>query len=223
MGLIVLKHYLHAVGQEVLTNALALRGFEMARQYSRSIQQVYALEGWRGAAKLFPELEGRTDSAKRSFVYRVAKGYPSTGKQVAISAEGKTNVQRRAGRLLARKEVTDSKGKPVLDNDGEVMKTAISPTNNVKLAIKSINSSRASERRLTRQATKSGRIPLSVSEYNLQKNATLTTAEKNALYRNLGLEKKRGKWQVMRDEQGNPIDTNWDAFRESYGASTGAM
>ena len=159
----------------------------MTRKYSRSIQQVYALEGWRGTAKLFPELEGRTDSAKRSFVYRVAKGYPSTGKQEAISKQGKTNVQRRAGRLLARKVVTDSKGEPVLDNDGEVMKTAISPTNNVKLAIKSINSSRASERRLTRQALKSGRITPSVSEYNLQKNATLSTAEKNALYRNLSL------------------------------------
>ena len=52
-----------------------------ARNVQRSLEQVYTLEGWRGVAKRLPELDGRTDSAKRSAVYRIVRGYPDRPKQ----------------------------------------------------------------------------------------------------------------------------------------------
>lgn len=171
------------------------------RNVQASLEQVYALEGWRGVAKRLPELEGRTDSAKRSAVYRIVRGYPDTPRQ-KVSEQGATNINRRAGRLLARRTVKDEEGNVVVDEDGEPVKVPISPQNNAKLAIHAINTQRLQERREATRAFKAGEISRDEYDILMEKNKPLTKAQRDSL-------------SSEAEEQ------DWKAFKASYNSSMG--
>mgnify|MGYP003148788438 CR=1 FL=1 len=174
-----------------------------ARNVQRSLEQVYTLEGWRGVAKRLPELEGRTDSAKRSAVYRIVRGYPNQPKQ-AISEQAKTNINRRAGRLLARKTLKDEKGKTLVDEEGEPMKAPISPQNHSKLAIAAINTRRLENRREATKLYNSGAITKDEYEVIMAKNKRLTKAQKDSI-------------EQEAQEQ------DWVAFKASYQSRMGQV
>ena len=175
----------------------------MARPPQKALEQVYALEGWRGVAKRLPELEGRTDSAKRSAVYRIVRGYPNQPRQ-SVSDEGQANVNRRAGRLLARRTVRDDQGREVVDDTGEVVKTPISPQNNAKLAIYNINAERRDIRGDARDRYSEGEISQDELDQINEEYARLTPAQRAAF-----------------EDYADAND--WDSFRASYGSASGEL
>jgi len=173
------------------------------RSSQRSFEQVYALEGWRGVAKRMPSLKGRTDSAKRSAVYRTVRGYPGKPKQQTTKAD-RTAINRRAGRLLARKTARDSQGRVLVDEEGEPIRTPISPQNNAKLAIHRVNTERLEARRDAKARYEAGEIQKEEYELSLEANARLTPAQRQAFY-----------------DQAEADD--WDSFRASYGSASGEL
>ena len=194
----------------------------MARRAARSLQQVYALEGWRGVAAIVPEIAAKVDAdgkprvgAQRSAAYRMAHrtkdrrpGHEGEMlKKQPLSKAGRTAVNRRAGRLLARTPERDAQGRQKVNELGIPKGSPISPLNNAKLAIHKINS----KRRLVREASKSqyerGRITQDLHERQMSRYARMTASQKNTLT----LAAQEGRWvdfregEMQYDEDGEEI------------------
>ena len=91
----------------------------------------------------------------------------------------------------------DEKGNIMVDEDGEPMKAPISPQNNAKLAIVSINKRRLEKRREATKLYNSGAISKDEYDIIMAKNKRLTNAQKASI-----------------EEEAQEQD--WVAFKASY-------
>jgi len=162
-------------------------------------------------AKIVPDIASRdSDAAKRSAVYRMVRGlkHRETGERLAkqpLSKAGQTAVNRRAGRLLARKPERDAQGRQIVSKLGIPVGTPISPHNHGKLAIAKINRTRRLERERIKRDMDNGILSQALGERQLKENARLTPSERRMF--------------LQVDEKGRPVKMDafdWDLFKIGY-------